>query len=132
MDTGSVRERKGRFTALYRTWCIRQASRRILRPRQRAEDAFPGQEPAFAGQAEPSPAEARAPCRDREVKVACPLTPYLVRENLPFVETYEMVLEALGDRTRRQIVEILRRGPSSVGDIAARLPVSRPAISQHL
>lgn len=43
-----------------------------------------------------------------------------------------MVLEALGDRTRRQIVEILRRGPSSVGDLAARLPVSRPAISQHL
>jgi DNA-binding transcriptional ArsR family regulator len=43
-----------------------------------------------------------------------------------------MVLEALGDRTRRQIVDALRRGPSSVGDLAARLPVSRPAISQHL
>jgi DNA-binding transcriptional ArsR family regulator len=43
-----------------------------------------------------------------------------------------MVLEALGDRTRRQIVDTLRRGPSSVGDLAARLPVSRPAISQHL
>lgn len=43
-----------------------------------------------------------------------------------------MVLEALGDRTRRQIVETLRRGPSSVRDLAARLPVSRPAISQHL
>jgi DNA-binding transcriptional ArsR family regulator len=56
----------------------------------------------------------------------------LVRENLRFVETYEEVLEALGDRTRRQIVETLRRGPSSVGDLAAQLPVSRPAISQHL
>jgi DNA-binding transcriptional ArsR family regulator len=43
-----------------------------------------------------------------------------------------MVLEALGDRTRRQIVETLRRGPSSVRDLAAGLPVSRPAISQHL
>jgi DNA-binding transcriptional ArsR family regulator len=43
-----------------------------------------------------------------------------------------MVLEALGDRTRRQIVDALRRGPSSVGDLAERLPVSRPAISQHL
>lgn len=43
-----------------------------------------------------------------------------------------MVLEALGDRTRRQIVETLRHGPSSVRDLAARLPVSRPAISQHL
>jgi DNA-binding transcriptional ArsR family regulator len=56
----------------------------------------------------------------------------LVRENLPFVETYEVVLEALGDRTRRQIVHRLRAGPSSVGELAAALPVSRPAVSQHL
>jgi DNA-binding transcriptional ArsR family regulator len=48
------------------------------------------------------------------------------------VETYEAVLEALGDRTRRQIVDRLRAGPSSVGELAAALPVSRPAVSQHL
>jgi DNA-binding transcriptional ArsR family regulator len=48
------------------------------------------------------------------------------------VETYEAVLEALGDRTRRQIVHRLRAGPSSVGELAATLPVSRPAVSQHL
>jgi DNA-binding transcriptional ArsR family regulator len=48
------------------------------------------------------------------------------------VETYEAVLEALGDRTRRQIVASLRGGPASVGELAGRLPVSRPAISQHL
>jgi DNA-binding transcriptional ArsR family regulator len=60
------------------------------------------------------------------------LTKPLVRENLRFVETYEAVLEALGDRTRRQIVQRLRAGPSSVGDLAAALPVSRPAVSQHL
>jgi DNA-binding transcriptional ArsR family regulator len=48
------------------------------------------------------------------------------------VDTYEVVLDALGDRTRRQIVECLRAGPSSVGELAARLPVSRPAVSQHL
>jgi DNA-binding transcriptional ArsR family regulator len=48
------------------------------------------------------------------------------------VNTYESVLDALGDRTRRQIVEQLRRGPSSVGELAAGLPVSRPAVSQHL
>jgi DNA-binding transcriptional ArsR family regulator len=48
------------------------------------------------------------------------------------VNTYEAVLDALGDRTRRQIVEYLRGGPSSVGELAARLPVSRPAVSQHL
>jgi DNA-binding transcriptional ArsR family regulator len=48
------------------------------------------------------------------------------------VETYEAVLEALGDRTRRQIVHRLRAGPLSVGELAAELPVSRPAVSQHL
>jgi DNA-binding transcriptional ArsR family regulator len=48
------------------------------------------------------------------------------------VATYEAVLDALGDRTRRQIVERLRLGPCSVGELAARLPVSRPAVSQHL
>ena len=46
--------------------------------------------------------------------------------------TYESVLEALGDRTRRQIVQCLRAGPAAVGELAAQLPVSRPAISQHL
>jgi DNA-binding transcriptional ArsR family regulator len=48
------------------------------------------------------------------------------------VETYEAVLDALGDRTRRLIIDRLRAGPSSVGDLAAALPVSRPAVSQHL
>lgn len=46
--------------------------------------------------------------------------------------TYETVLEALGDRTRRQILDQLRTGPASVGELAAVLPVSRPAVSQHL
>jgi DNA-binding transcriptional ArsR family regulator len=41
-------------------------------------------------------------------------------------------LDALGDRTRRQIFELLRSGPRSVGELAAGLPVSRPAVSQHL
>jgi DNA-binding transcriptional ArsR family regulator len=60
------------------------------------------------------------------------LTKDFVRENLRFVETYEAVLEALGHRTRRQIVHHLRAGPASVGELAAAIPVSRPAISQHL
>lgn len=43
------------------------------------------------------------------------------------------MLDALGDPTRRVILETLRRGgPSSVGALAERVPVSRPAISQHL
>src|SRR5579863_6166908 len=41
-------------------------------------------------------------------------------------------LVALADPTRRQLFESLRRGPRSVGDLAAKLPVSRPAVSQHL
>jgi DNA-binding transcriptional ArsR family regulator len=42
------------------------------------------------------------------------------------------VWAALGDRTRRAIVLALAAGPMSVGDLAARLPVTRPAVSQHL
>jgi DNA-binding transcriptional ArsR family regulator len=42
------------------------------------------------------------------------------------------VLDALGDPTRRAVLEVLRDGPLAVGDIASGLPVSRPAVSQHL
>lgn len=38
----------------------------------------------------------------------------------------------LGDQTRRSIVECLAERPRAVGQIAAVLPVSRPAVSQHL
>jgi len=41
-------------------------------------------------------------------------------------------MAALGDGTRRAIYERLRRGPAAVADIAAELPVSRAAVSQHL
>jgi DNA-binding transcriptional ArsR family regulator len=46
--------------------------------------------------------------------------------------TYATALSALADPTRRAIFESLRAGPTAVGAIAARLPVSRPAVSQHL
>ena len=42
------------------------------------------------------------------------------------------MLEALGDRTRRRILERMRDGPVAVVEIARDLPVSRPAVSQHL
>jgi len=45
---------------------------------------------------------------------------------------YATALAALADPTRRRIFEELRAGPKAVGAIAARLPVSRPAVSQHL
>jgi DNA-binding transcriptional ArsR family regulator len=52
------------------------------------------------------------------------------------VETYGFSgsagIAALGDPTRRAIFESLARAPKSVGELAAELPVSRPAVSQHL
>jgi DNA-binding transcriptional ArsR family regulator len=41
-------------------------------------------------------------------------------------------LTALGDPTRREIFERLAEGPQAVGELAGELPVSRPAVSQHL
>jgi DNA-binding transcriptional ArsR family regulator len=41
-------------------------------------------------------------------------------------------LAALADPTRRAIFERLAERPSAVGDLASELPVSRPAVSQHL
>jgi len=46
--------------------------------------------------------------------------------------TYETTLTALADPTRRRVFERLQSGPHSVGAIARRMPVSRPAVSQHL
>jgi DNA-binding transcriptional ArsR family regulator len=46
--------------------------------------------------------------------------------------TYANSLVALADPTRRKIFERLKRGPSPVGVLAEGLPVSRPAVSQHL
>ncbi len=39
---------------------------------------------------------------------------------------------ALADPTRREVFERVAQGPTSVGELAAQLPVSRPAVSQHL
>jgi DNA-binding transcriptional ArsR family regulator len=41
-------------------------------------------------------------------------------------------LTALGDPTRRAVFELLGDGPRPVGEIASDLPVTRPAVSQHL
>jgi DNA-binding transcriptional ArsR family regulator len=42
------------------------------------------------------------------------------------------ILDALGDPTRRGIFEALASGPMPVGVLADSLPISRPAVSQHL
>lgn len=48
------------------------------------------------------------------------------------MEAYDLAFDALGDRTRRRTFELLKGGPQSVGALAEQLPVSRPAVSQHL
>jgi len=55
-----------------------------------------------------------------------------VSVSLPLVVAYGQAMNALGDPTRRAIFEQLRQGPSAVGELARLLPVSRPAVSQHL
>ena len=45
---------------------------------------------------------------------------------------HSAALAALADPTRRAIFERLARSPSAVGELARELPVSRPAVSQHL
>ena len=41
-------------------------------------------------------------------------------------------MTALGDPTRRAVFELLGQGPRAVGELASELPVTRPAVSQHL
>jgi DNA-binding transcriptional ArsR family regulator len=48
------------------------------------------------------------------------------------VTNVNRVFSALHDPTRRAVLDRLRGGPCAVGEIAASLPVSRPAVSQHL
>src|ERR1051326_6695731 len=45
---------------------------------------------------------------------------------------YGTSFAALADPTRRSVMESLRSGPRAVGEIARGMPVSRPAVSQHL
>ena len=42
------------------------------------------------------------------------------------------MLAALSDPTRQSVLNLLRRRPCTVGELASHLPVSRPAVSQHL
>jgi DNA-binding transcriptional ArsR family regulator len=53
----------------------------------------------------------------------------MLRKSLPLPDE---ALEALGNAERRRLVQALAEGPRSVGDLAAMLPISRPAVSRHL
>ena len=48
------------------------------------------------------------------------------------MQTYQSAWTALGDPTRKAIFELLVDRPRAVGELAGELPVSRPAVSQHL
>ena len=45
---------------------------------------------------------------------------------------YQTIFAALADPTRRQVLQHVAAGPKAVVDIAALMPISRPAVSQHL
>jgi DNA-binding transcriptional ArsR family regulator len=56
-----------------------------------------------------------------------------VRDSLPLVDAYlQAGLDALADPTRMTIFQTLAAGPAAVTDLADTLPVTRPAVSQHL
>ena len=44
----------------------------------------------------------------------------------------EAALRALADESRRTMLETLARGPATVGEMAALLPIARPGVSRHL
>ncbi len=46
--------------------------------------------------------------------------------------TVDLIMDALGHQTRRDILALLKDAEMPVGDIAGRLPISRPAVSKHL
>ena len=48
------------------------------------------------------------------------------------MKTYEASIDALADARRRELLELLRRKPATVGELTDRLPISQPAVSQHL
>ena len=47
-------------------------------------------------------------------------------------QTADVIFDALGEPVRRRILELLRDGPTPVGQLAEQLPVGRPAVSKHL
>ena len=44
----------------------------------------------------------------------------------------DAVLHALSDGSRRTVLDVLRAGPATVGELAERLPIARPGVSRHL
>jgi DNA-binding transcriptional ArsR family regulator len=87
---------------------------------------------------EPRPSDLERAGRYAETREGVPTNRYFllpapsVSDSLRLAMAYQSPLEALAESTRRQIFEKLRHGPLPVGKIADHVPVSRPAVSQHL
>ena len=94
--------------------------------------------PHTGGPVRPFAVTARLAARRRQVSAAArSLNAYVTfardSGSLPFVHTYQYnAWTALGDPTRKAIFELLAERPRAVGELASELPVSRPAVSQHL
>lgn len=57
---------------------------------------------------------------------------YMAHPRTPDLVAAARGFAALGDPTRLQVFRLVTRSPRSVGEIAEHMPVSRPAVSQHL
>lgn len=49
-----------------------------------------------------------------------------------YIQVVDAVLQALADRSRRTMLEILRDHPATAGELAEALPIARPGVSRHL
>lgn len=58
--------------------------------------------------------------------------PYRVRTTYGTFADMEMTIRALGDESRRSVLETLRQGPATAGELASILPIARPGVSRHL
>jgi len=64
------------------------------------------------------------------VSLAC--VPRWLRNQYGTFIPVDAVFKALGDESRRTVLEALRGGPASVSELAAMLPIARPGVSRHL
>ena len=89
---------------------------------------------AFQGSGQPAHGRALSRTSRVQREQDCLDTPPAVRRYLPFVKTYRAddAWDTLGDQSRRAIVACLAERPRAVRELANELPISRPAVSQHL
>ena len=68
----------------------------------------------------------------KSVTVGLACVPRWLRNQYGTFIPVDAVFKALGDESRRTVLEALRGGPASVSELAAMLPIARPGVSRHL